>query len=445
MPTRAAWTLAPASAVIGREDKAKEIVRFLAGGKGYCPPFISVYGRSGSGKSTVLRFVCESLKNSGHIAGYAFVNLRMARTVFGCASMILEEFKSPSRGAEMARAGVDGVLEQIREELGSLSAGNGAPFVLVLDEFDSIFSDTRGRPSDFVYRLLQMQERLRHKGSLTTIVAISNNMVADYDVDDRVRSRMGSAEVSFGAYSKDDVLRVLEQKAEKAIVNNGCKREVLEYCAQVCSEEHGDARRAIELLRAAGELAGLTQQPLQKEHVDMAAEKLQKERVAAAPAGASYHLKIACAAMVRISYLTGEEEEWYATSTIYNQYCMTIRKEVKPLTYRRVSELLGELVNAGLAVSATQSRGRHLGYGTRYRLTVSPELIGSTCFPDWWKGIAEMKRRHEKELQESRQRRFETAMGQALQDPYYSVPRILTLRSLEEQEKTRWKEFVGET
>ncbi|MEO9363149.1 MAG: AAA family ATPase, partial [Nitrososphaera sp.] len=47
----------------GREDEAGQLVRALAGGQkqGYVPPFVFVYGRSGSGKSTVVRFVCEHL------------------------------------------------------------------------------------------------------------------------------------------------------------------------------------------------------------------------------------------------------------------------------------------------------------------------------------------------------------------------------------------------
>jgi cell division control protein 6 len=73
------------SQIIGREKKAKELVRFLLGYKhGLVVPFISVYGRSGSGKSTVVKFLCENLddEDDGGGISYAFVNLRKARTVF---------------------------------------------------------------------------------------------------------------------------------------------------------------------------------------------------------------------------------------------------------------------------------------------------------------------------------------------------------------------------
>lgn len=423
----------PPPAIVGREDKAKELVRFLAGGldKGYAVPFISVYGRSSSGKSTIVRFVCESLKSRQ--VSYAFVNLRMARTVFGCASMILAQLDCGDTRV--------GTVDRIAGAVESLFRGSGRKlFVLVLDEFDSLFSDRRGRPSDFVYRLLEMQEGLRKKGHLMTIVAISNNAISAYPLDDRVMSRMGSAaEVAFGAYSKDDLLSVLRKRAGRAV---GCDPGVLEYCARVCSDEHGDARRAIELLRAAGELAGLQGHgKILKAHVDAAEEQLQRDRVSAALAGASYHAKVACGALVRVTYLTGEE--WHATSTLYGQYCKLLRKDARPLTYRRVSAILGELVDAGLAASATTSRGRSGGYGTRYRLTMSPELVGSACSAGWWKDLVEKKRRHDEEVQKARQQRFEIKMGQSLKDEYYSGPRVLAMQNAQREEQARWEEFVG--
>jgi cell division control protein 6 len=82
------------SKIIGRERKAEELIRFLLGYKqGLVVPFVSVYGRSGSGKSTIVKFVCENLDED---VSYAFVNLRKARTVFGCANLILAELGRPS-------------------------------------------------------------------------------------------------------------------------------------------------------------------------------------------------------------------------------------------------------------------------------------------------------------------------------------------------------------
>lgn len=136
-------------------------------------------------------------------------------------------------------------------------------FVLVLDELDSLFLDKRGKPSDFVYNLVVLEEKLHEKGFMMCIVGISNNVMTEFDLDDRVRSRIGSYEIFFEAYTKKNVLAILRDRT----------------------------------------------------------------------------------------------------------------KEAKPLTYRCVSELLVELQNIGIAISQTASKGRH-GYGTQYRLTISPEAVG---------------------------------------------------------------------
>jgi hypothetical protein len=78
-------------------------------------------------------------------------------------------------------------------------------FVLVLDEYDVIFSDGRGNPSDFVYKLLQMEENLREWGLWVCIITISNNALYEYELDDRVKSRMGSAEIHFTPYSENNI------------------------------------------------------------------------------------------------------------------------------------------------------------------------------------------------------------------------------------------------
>jgi archaeal cell division control protein 6 len=100
------------SQIIGRERKAKELIRFLLGYKqGLVVPFVSVYGRSGSGKSTVVKFVCENLDED---ISYAFVNLRKARTVFGCANLILAELGQPSlKSAQGINIAIDRLAIQL--------------------------------------------------------------------------------------------------------------------------------------------------------------------------------------------------------------------------------------------------------------------------------------------------------------------------------------------
>ena len=429
------------SQIIGREKRAKELVRFLLGYKhGLVVPFISVYGRSGSGKSTVVKFVCENLDED---ISFAFVNLRKARTVFGCANLILTELGQPSLKSAQ---GINTAIEQISNTIEQrLSKNNKSEkndnsrndtaklFVLVLDEFDVLLYDKRGKPSDFIYKLLVIEEKLREKGYLMCIVAISNNVMSDYEIDDRVRSRIGNSEVFFEPYTQQAVLAILKDRAAKAFFQP-VDSEILQYCADQSSKEHGDARRAIDLLRVAAEIAGKRGEKISKMHVDAAVARLQRDRISTTLSSASYHLKLVAAALARISYLT--QEVWHSTSTVYNQYRRMLQGGIKPLTYRRIAELLTELENMGLILSHTSSNGRH-GYGTQYKLVVPPEAIGKVCFPDWWNDLVQRKMQHDNNASSI----FDPKNYSTLFNQKSGAGSLLN--SIIEDEERSWNEFVG--
>lgn len=406
--------------IVGREKKTEELARLLLGYKqDYVVPLVSVYGRSGSGKSTIVKFVCENLG-----IPYCFVNLRKAKTVFGAANLILAELGQPNlKSAQGLNLAVENIGNSITSKLEQEKKNF---FILVLDEYDVLFHDKRGRPSDFIYKLIVLEENLRSKGLMLCVVTISNNVLSDYELDDRVRSRIGTSEIFFGPYSKSDVLDILKERVREAF-SIPIDEKVLEKCATLSSEGHGDARRAIDLLRVAAELAMSKNVKLSESHVDMASDELQKDRVGKVLANASYHLKLVCGALARVTYLTGEA--LHSTSVLYNQYCKVIQKETKPLGYRRVSELLIELENTGLVVSQTSSKGRH-GYGTQYKLAVSPEMVGMTAFPEWWKGIVKAKIEHE---YAKNYRGFGRKPG-AFDD---------LLRTMDTNNKLAWEKYLG--
>ena len=68
-------SLGPPITIVGRKKQAKNLLEFLyVSEKSFSAPFVSVYGKSGTGKSTVVKFVCDTLTDCSFI----FVNLRKA-------------------------------------------------------------------------------------------------------------------------------------------------------------------------------------------------------------------------------------------------------------------------------------------------------------------------------------------------------------------------------
>ncbi|KAF6248028.1 hypothetical protein C6990_00880 [Nitrosopumilus sp. b3] len=371
------------NSIVGRESESKKLVDYLLSyEKGLVVPLVSIYGRSGSGKSTIVKFVCENLD-----LDFCYVNFRKAKTVFGCINLILSEMGHPNlknaQGINSAFLILEGLIKETLEKSGN------SLFVLCLDEFDTLFYDKRGKPSDFVYKLVVLVEKLRTLKKHMCIVTISNKVLSEFNLDDRVISRIGASEIYFDSYSQSDVLKIIRNRAKKSFLKK-IDDDVLQHCANISSEEHGDARRAIDLLRTSGEIAGIENKKISKRHIDEAVSQLQKNQITTIISGGSYHFRLACAALSRLTYVN--DEGWHSTSDLFKQYQQIISSDTRQISYRRFSEMLVELVNSGIAVSKTESRGRH-GYGSQFKLSVDPDLIGNSCFPDWWPSVVESKKR----------------------------------------------------
>jgi cell division control protein 6 len=241
--------------------------------------------------------------------------------------------------------------------------------------------------------------------------------------------------VFFEPYAQQAVLAILKDRAAKAF-SQPVDYEILQYCADQSSMEHGDARRAIDLLRVAAEIAGKRGgEKISKMHIDLAVARLQRDRVSTTLSSASFHLKLVATALARITYLT--QEVWHSTSTVYNQYRLILEGgTTKPLTYRRIAELLTELENMGLVISHTSSKGRH-GYGTQYKLVVPPEAIGKVCFPDWWSDLVQRKIQHDKSASSI----FNPKNYSTLFNKKSGVTSLLN--SINDYEDSSWNEFVG--
>jgi len=197
-------------------------------------------------------------------------------------------------------------------------------------------------------------------------VGISNDITFMENIDSRVKSSLSEEDILFPPYNAFEIQNILKERAKIAFKENIIEQGAIEKCAAYVAREHGDARRAIELLRVAGEIAERTKsKTLLTEHIDEADKKLEREKIfdivkTQPKQFQTVLLSILSIRNKNLSIYTGEVYDFY------KKLCFKIG--LRPLTQRRVSDIIGEFELVGIISTKTISKGR---YGRTREITLS--------------------------------------------------------------------------
>jgi len=122
--------------------------------------------------------------------------------------------------------------------------------IIVLDEIDHITDDT------FLYQITRADNNGYIDNIQLGLIGISNDSTFREQLDAKVQSSLCETEISFPPYGTEELQKVLEQRAKIAFHQSArTRRGVIPLCAALGRQDGGDARRAITLLRKAGDLA----------------------------------------------------------------------------------------------------------------------------------------------------------------------------------------------
>jgi cell division control protein 6 len=241
--------------------------------------------------------------------------------------------------------------------------------VFVIDEIDYLADLVKKTGKDILYQLTRANERLK-EGSLT-FVGISNDLTFKERLDPRVLSTLGEEEVVFATYSVEQIKKILEARIEQAFVKGAVEDSALNLCSALAGREHGDARRAIDLLRVAGEIAEREQKTsINENHIRLARNKIEENKEVTALQSFPLHEKLLIIAIMKTSELT--------TGSIYTAYkgiCKTVRQP--DLTQRRVTQMLSEIELSGIISGRIIHQGIH-GNTKKYKLTITRETVKET-------------------------------------------------------------------
>lgn len=354
-----------------RDDQMKAVAEVLAPVlHGSRPSNLLLYGKTGTGKTAVARYVLERLRAEANNPNLTvvYVNTRLSNTEYRTLAEFAKFIDLPvDKQIPFTGLSIGEVVERVFERVKS----GKKQIILVLDEIDYLvktFGDS------ILYEFTRSGERL--SPGFLSLVGISNDLKFKEGLDPRVLSSLSEEELVFPPYTVEELKEILTERAKMAFRPAAASEAAINLCAAMAGSEHGDARRAIDLLRIAGEVAereGLKE--IDDLCIRRASAKMEHDRVEEAIRSLPVQNK---AILLAVSRFPGGTN----TGELYLAYGSLCRKAgLEALTQRRVSGILAELDLMGLIEASVVSKGRR-GRTKRIQLLIGNETLEKTLSED---------------------------------------------------------------
>ncbi|MBE0526969.1 MAG: orc1/cdc6 family replication initiation protein, partial [Candidatus Thorarchaeota archaeon] len=351
--------------------------------RGAPPSNILCYGKTGTGKTVVSRYVLDLLVDKAKQSDVNFpltahVNCRTVGTNYRVLKTLCDAIgASMTDGSDVPFTGLP--TDEIRSIFKKQLDSDSKIMVVVLDEVDSLVKRDVSQGNDILYGLTRMNSELER--SRISIIGISNDLTFKDMLDPRVLSTLGEEEVIFAPYNAVELKGILQQRVAIAFHPGVIGDEgVINLVGALAAQEHGDARRALDLLRTAGELAERRgDERVLQEHVREAQKVIERDAIT----DTVKTLPMQSKAVLFAVYVLADKGQ----NDIYTGECFNVYSEIAKslsldtLTQRRVSDLISELDMLGLINTTVISKGRY-GRTKKIKMAVSKKQIGAILDDD---------------------------------------------------------------
>jgi cell division control protein 6 len=358
--------------ILHRTGEIKQIASILAPVlKGDRPSNLFLFGKTGTGKTISINYVKDELlkrkreNNCGLKIEYLNCKLKkVSDTEYRILAELIKKL-----GGSVPDTGLP--TEAVYSKFIELIDAEKQLVVLILDEIDQPVKKISG---DFLYNLTRLNSELSK--SQITIVGISNDLTFLEGVDPRARSSLSEEEVIFHPYNAIQLQEILSSRADMAFYPNVVGEGVIAKCAAYAAREHGDARRALDLLRVAAELAERgDSNKISIENIDEANEKIEKDKVLDTIKSESKQFQLILYAIIKLHEQNKEKNIPIFTGDVFNYYKDLCRREkCEDLTQRRVGDIVQTCDMFGIINVTVISKGRG-GRMREIKLAINNDLI----------------------------------------------------------------------
>lgn len=360
--------------IVGRNEEIKKLANAMNPAIfGQSPSNVLIYGKTGTGKSLCAKYVSRRLKDTAREEGVtvesAYVDCAQDTTDTQAVQTIASSLNNPDRtDINIPEKGISTATYYKR--LWSILDQEYDVVLIILDEIDKLADDS----------ILMQLSRAGEAGKIASckigVIGISNKIMYTERMDERVKSSLCEREFVFPPYNADQLNDIMEARSDafrEGVLNDS----VIPRAAALAAREHGDARKAIDILRYAGEIAqsrGLDK--VQEDFVIQARERAESDRFRELIRGATPHSRYVLQALTILSLNHENEAEGFRTTKIYDLYQEICRQEsTDPLSLRRVRDLLKEHAFLDVIEQSRFSGGSAEGSYTEHQLLEDPNVV----------------------------------------------------------------------
>ncbi|MFA5856627.1 MAG: orc1/cdc6 family replication initiation protein [Candidatus Pacearchaeota archaeon] len=327
-----------------------------------------IYGKTGTGKTVSVMHVANELSNRSKISKslrVEYLNCKLKKVADTEYRILAELIKKLGGTIPATGLPTDQVYKRFIE---ILENSEERLLILILDEIDQAVKKIS---DEFLYNLTRLNSEL---GKIQIIiVGISNDIKFLDMIDQRVRSSLSEEEMIFPPYNALQLQDILKKRANEAFKPGVITDGVIAKCSAFAAKVHGDARRALDLLRVAGEIAERESSAiLEIKHIDMANEKIERDKVLDIIETATKQFQLV---LFSIFDLCENNKEMIFTGDVYTYYqnlCKQLHEE--ELTQRRISDIIAEFDMLGLINGRVVSKGRQ-GRTREIKLAIPENMI----------------------------------------------------------------------
>jgi len=341
--------------------------------KGDTPSNILLYGKTGTGKTSTVKYVStefeEIARKTSSNCSMLYINGEVFNTQYRVFAYLARVF---NRRIPMIGWPTDMVYSAFKNGIDAKERC----VIVTLDGIDKLAS----KGDETLYNLSRINGELNN--ARISLVGISNDFTFTDQLEQRVKSSLGEEEIIFSPYNVEQLEDILYERAEGAFNDAALDGDVIPLCAAFAASGHGGARCALDLLRVSGEIAERSRsKKVYDEHVRLASEMIETDKVVEVIETLPLQSKIVLSSVLLLGQ--GRNKRSFSSGEVYTMYQQLCnRLGMAALTQRRVTDFVSELEFLGLINAVIVNKGRY-GRTKAISLSISEDSIQPVLFADY--------------------------------------------------------------